>query len=97
LCIGAKVHVCVDIARKALADGKCVVIGLQSTGEAQTKQVLEDCGEVTDFVSSTKAVLQTLIEKHFPTGDSDSRDLFEDIGKMFPGGQYGRKSRFYRL
>ncbi|KAI6190238.1 hypothetical protein M3Y97_00095300 [Aphelenchoides bicaudatus] len=82
LCIGAKVHQCVAISNKALEDGKCVVIGLQSTGEAQVKNVLNDIGEITDFVSTTKSVLQSLIEKHFPTGDADGSDLFEDLGKM---------------
>ncbi|TKR95497.1 hypothetical protein L596_009661 [Steinernema carpocapsae] len=69
LCIAAKVDACVMIAKDAIRQGKCVVIGLQSTGEARTLEQLEDCGgELTDFVPTAKAVLQGLIEKHFPTG-----------------------------
>ena len=35
--------------------GKCVVIGMQSTGEARTLEQLEkDEGELTDFVSTSK-------------------------------------------
>ena len=34
---------------------QCVVIGLQSTGEARTLEMLEEAGgELTDFVSTAK-------------------------------------------
>ena len=36
LCIASKVDVAINIAQKALQDGNCCVIGLQSTGEAIT-------------------------------------------------------------
>jgi hypothetical protein len=36
LCLGAKVPAVIRIAKQALAAGQCVVIGLQSTGEART-------------------------------------------------------------
>jgi hypothetical protein len=45
----------VSIALQAITDGKCVVIGLQSTGESQMMDFLEDNdGEVTEFVSTAK-------------------------------------------
>ncbi|KAL1110543.1 hypothetical protein AAG570_008071 [Ranatra chinensis] len=70
LCIAAKVKYAVAIAREAVKCGKCVVIGLQSTGEARTLEQLErDDGELSDFVSTAKGVLQTLVEKHFPAPD----------------------------
>ncbi|XP_074000099.1 protein strawberry notch isoform X3 [Rhodnius prolixus] len=70
LCIAAKVKFAVATAREAVKCGKCVVIGLQSTGEARTLEQLErDDGELTDFVSTAKGVLQTLVEKHFPAPD----------------------------
>ncbi|XP_039298334.1 protein strawberry notch [Nilaparvata lugens] len=70
LCIAAKVKHAVQIAREAVKCGKCVVIGLQSTGEARTLEQLErDDGELSDFVSTAKGVLQTLVEKHFPAPD----------------------------
>lgn len=70
LCIAAKVKHAVQVAREAVKCGKCVVIGLQSTGEARTLEQLErDDGELTDFVSTAKGVLQTLVEKHFPAPD----------------------------
>ncbi|KAL4705853.1 hypothetical protein ACJJTC_019288, partial [Scirpophaga incertulas] len=70
LCIAAKVNHCVVTAREAVKCGKCVVIGLQSTGEARTLDQLErDDGELSDFVSTAKGVFQTLVEKHFPAPD----------------------------
>jgi hypothetical protein len=42
LCISAKVDSCVKIALQAIADKKCVVVGLQSTGESQTLDFLEE-------------------------------------------------------
>ncbi|XP_008559956.1 protein strawberry notch isoform X4 [Microplitis demolitor] len=70
LCIAAKVKHAVAVSREAVKCGKCVVIGLQSTGEARTLEQLErDDGELSDFVSTAKGVLQTLVEKHFPAPD----------------------------
>ncbi|CAG9814913.1 unnamed protein product [Phaedon cochleariae] len=70
LCIAAKVPHAVAVAHEAIKMGKCVVIGLQSTGEARTLEQLErDDGELTDFVSTAKGVFQTLVEKHFPAPD----------------------------
>ncbi|XP_023944844.2 protein strawberry notch isoform X2 [Bicyclus anynana] len=72
LCIAAKVNQAVVLAREAVKCGKCVVIGLQSTGEARTLDQLErDDGELSDFVSTAKGVLQTLVEKHFPAPDRE--------------------------
>ncbi|PKU35411.1 hypothetical protein llap_14286 [Limosa lapponica baueri] len=60
-------------------DGVCVVIGLQSTGEARTLEALEEGGgELNDFVSTAKGVFQSLIEKHFPA--PDRKKLFSLLG-----------------
>ncbi|XP_055631316.1 protein strawberry notch isoform X2 [Toxorhynchites rutilus septentrionalis] len=70
LCIASKVNHAVKIAREAIKYGKCVVIGLQSTGEARTLEQLDrDDGELSDFVSTAKGVFQSLVEKHFPAPD----------------------------
>ena len=45
LCMGLKVPTLVAVAKKALADGHCVVIGLQSTGEAMAGRIVEENGE----------------------------------------------------
>ena len=58
MCIAAKVPEVIRLAKKALEDGKCVVIGLQSTGEARTLEQLErNAGELTGFISTAKLVL----------------------------------------
>lgn len=44
--MSAKVPAAVRLAKQALMDGKCVVIGLQSTGEARTEEA------VTKYVST---------------------------------------------
>ncbi|XP_050724416.1 protein strawberry notch-like isoform X2 [Eriocheir sinensis] len=70
LCIASKVEHAVRLARDAVKTNRCVVIGLQSTGEARTLEQLEkDDGELSDFVSTAKGVLETLVEKHFPAPD----------------------------
>lgn len=106
LCIAAKVKHAVKVASDAVRCGKCVVIGLQSTGEARTLEQIENDGELTDFVSTAKGVLQTLVEKHFPAPDRsralrllglDNHILLDQLG-MNPrsydgGGTSGNKRR----
>ncbi|KAJ8395629.1 hypothetical protein AAFF_G00031100 [Aldrovandia affinis] len=88
LCIASKVRRVVELAREEVKNGKCVVIGLQSTGEARTLEALEEGGgELNDFVSTAKGVLQSLVEKHFPA--PDRQKLFSLLGidlsaKKFP-------------
>ncbi|XP_006876775.1 PREDICTED: protein strawberry notch homolog 2 [Chrysochloris asiatica] len=68
LCIAAKVRRLVELAREELARDKCVVIGLQSTGEARTREVLgEKDGHLDCFVSAAEGVFLSLIQKHFPS------------------------------
>ncbi|XP_028672102.1 protein strawberry notch homolog 2 isoform X1 [Erpetoichthys calabaricus] len=68
LCIAAKVRRLVELAKKELSEGKCIVIGLQSTGEARTREVLdENDGHLDRFVSAAEGVFQSLVQKHFPT------------------------------
>uniref|UniRef100_A0A6I8SVM9 Protein strawberry notch homolog 1 n=1 Tax=Xenopus tropicalis TaxID=8364 RepID=A0A6I8SVM9_XENTR len=79
LCIASKVRRVVQLAREEIKNGKCVVIGLQSTGEARTLEALEEGGgELNDFVSTARGVLQSLIEKHFPA--PDRKKLFSLLG-----------------
>ncbi|VTJ68873.1 Hypothetical predicted protein [Marmota monax] len=68
LCVAAKVRRLVELAREELARDKCVVIGLQSTGEARTREVLdENEGHLDCFVSAAEGVFLSLIQKHFPS------------------------------
>ncbi|XP_029987816.1 strawberry notch homolog 2b isoform X3 [Sphaeramia orbicularis] len=68
LCIAAKVRCLVELAQKELGAGKCIVIGLQSTGESRTREVLdENDGHLDRFVSAAEGVFQSLVTKHFPS------------------------------
>lgn len=69
MCIACKVPHVVSLAQKALIDNKCVVIGLQSTGEARTLDQLDEYGALNggEFISTARGVLQNLVEKNFPT------------------------------
>ncbi|XP_048415745.1 protein strawberry notch homolog 2-like isoform X3 [Stegostoma tigrinum] len=68
LCIAAKVKRLVEIGKQELQKGKCIVIGLQSTGEARTREVLdENDGRLNQFVSAAEGVFKSLIQKHFPS------------------------------
>ena len=44
LCIASKVNHAISLSKKALEEDKCVVIGLQSTGEAASKAAAEIAG-----------------------------------------------------
>ncbi|KAM6938806.1 strawberry notch homolog 2b isoform 1-T1 [Lycodopsis pacificus] len=68
LCIAAKIRCLVELAQKELQAGKCIVIGLQSTGESRTREVLdENDGQLDRFVSAAEGVFQSLVSKHFPS------------------------------
>ena len=67
LCAAMKVPSVVRAAKSALADNKCIIIGMQSTGEASTKQALEDVDgdDLDDFISAPAVILERLIEKTY--------------------------------
>ncbi|XP_063311626.1 protein strawberry notch homolog 2 isoform X1 [Pelobates fuscus] len=68
LCIAAKIDRLVTLAKQELAKDKCMVIGLQSTGEARTREVMdENDGHLDCFVSAAEGVFKSLITKHFPS------------------------------
>ncbi|XP_017852652.1 protein strawberry notch isoform X2 [Drosophila busckii] len=94
LCIAAKVNHAVTVARESIKYGKCVVIGLQSTGEARTLDQLErDDGELTDFVSTAKGVFQSFVERHFPAPDRNRINrilgLWDETPSSSPGNSSG--------
>lgn len=69
------------LALEAVAEGMCVVIGLQSTGEANTSQVREVSGDVMDdFVSAPQQILLHFLERHFPLTQPDMSD--RDINQL---------------
>ncbi|PKA64092.1 hypothetical protein AXF42_Ash005104 [Apostasia shenzhenica] len=67
MCMAAKVPSAVRIAKQALDENKCVVIGLQSTGEARTEEAVTKYGlELDDFVSGPRELLLKLVEEYYP-------------------------------
>lgn len=66
LCVSLKVPAVVDEARGALAAGQCVVIGLQTTGEAAADAMGLEPGPVAGWVSPTRELLRRFVETHFP-------------------------------
>jgi hypothetical protein len=71
LCMSVKVTHAVKLASEAVRRGECVVIGLQSTGEAYSLQKIPDDGSaMPNFVSPAKIVMLSLVEKYFPASDS---------------------------
>lgn len=73
-----QVHKTAQVAQEAIRDGMCVVIGLQSTGEANTNATRDESGDVLDdFVSAPKVIMQQFLEKNFPrfAEDASSADL----------------------
>ena len=73
LCIASKVDKAISLAKQALRDGLCVVIGLQSTGEARAKGAAlaagfndDSGGQFDDFVSAPNEDLKSIIMAMFP-------------------------------
>lgn len=54
MCIASKVSHAVQMAEKAVKDGKCVVICLQSTGEKHTNEAMAENGDLNEFLSVSK-------------------------------------------
>ncbi|KAL6756388.1 hypothetical protein V8C86DRAFT_3136630 [Haematococcus lacustris] len=66
LCVSIKVPAVVAEAQAALQAGQCVVIGLQTTGEAADAAVGLEPGPVQGFVSTTKELLVRFVRDHLP-------------------------------
>ncbi|KAH7423992.1 hypothetical protein KP509_12G084500 [Ceratopteris richardii] len=104
MCMSAKVPAAVKLAKQALQDGKCVVIGLQSTGEARTEEAVSKYGnELDDFVSGPRELLLKLVEDNYPL-PLPAHGLQEVLGKdsskqrqfrafHIPGRRRSRKSK----
>ncbi|XP_043640804.1 protein strawberry notch homolog 1 isoform X2 [Drosophila teissieri] len=85
LCIASKVNHVVKMTRQATRMGKAVVIGLQSTGESRTLEHLErHHGKLNTFVSTSKMIIQSFVEKHFPAPKRDSFHHLLNTGEFEP-------------
>ena len=67
LCMSLKLDAVVRIAQEALADGKSVVIGLQSTGQASVEEAMDEDSDVrNDLVANSEIILKRMRKKLFP-------------------------------
>ncbi|CAC5397982.1 Protein strawberry notch homolog 2,Protein strawberry notch homolog 1,Protein strawberry notch,Protein FORGETTER 1 [Mytilus coruscus] len=66
LCMGMKVPAIVKEAKESLDGGSCVVIGLQTTGEASLDSELTKKGSLTGFMSLCREILTRFINQYFP-------------------------------
>ncbi|GFZ05823.1 RING/FYVE/PHD zinc finger superfamily protein [Actinidia rufa] len=94
MCMSAKVPAVVRLAKQALTDYKCVVIGLQSTGEARTEEAVTKYGlELDDFVSGPRELLLKFVEENYPlpekpeslSGDESVKELQRKRHLATPG------------
>ena len=67
LCVSMKVPAVVEQSKKALEEGYCVVIGLQTTGEAAADALELVPGDNVGFISVTKEIMLQFVKNHFPT------------------------------
>lgn len=56
MCVSAKVPAVVKLSKQALLENKCVVIGLQSTGEARTEEAVSKYVSLISSFSLTCAI-----------------------------------------
>lgn len=94
MCMSAKVPATVRLAKQALSKDKCVVIGLQSTGEARTEEAVTKYGlELDDFVSGPRELLLKFVEENYPLpekpeplqGDESVKELQRKRHSATPG------------
>ncbi|CAO2168418.1 unnamed protein product [Urochloa humidicola] len=104
MCMSAKVPAVVRLAKEALAEEKCVVIGLQSTGEARTEEAIAKYGvELDDFVSGPRELLLKLVEDHYPlppkpdSFQQDEEKVMEFQRKRHYGPDVSLKGRVSKL
>ena len=73
LCVSMKIPTVIEEATDALTNNMCVVIGLQSTGEAAASQAESSSSQqVTRFVSTLRTMLLQFIETYFPVSPQDA-------------------------
>ncbi|XP_048247301.1 protein FORGETTER 1-like isoform X2 [Haliotis rufescens] len=83
LCMGMKVPCIVKEAKEALESGCCVVIGLQTTGEASLDSELnKNKGRLKGFISLCREIISRFIEQYFPTKIENAGNSVEDEWSM---------------
>lgn len=62
-----KLQAIAEETKRALSSGCCVVIGLQSTGEAGLQASLKKNRKINSFLSVCRHIALQFLENHFPT------------------------------
>ncbi|PIA37650.1 hypothetical protein AQUCO_03000300v1 [Aquilegia coerulea] len=102
MCMSAKVPASVRLAKQALVENKCVVIGLQSTGEARTEEAVTKYGvELDDFISGPRELLLKFVEDNYPLpprpdsipGEDSVKELQRKRHSATPGVSYKGRVR----
>lgn len=79
MCMSAKVPAVIKLCQQALTEDKCIVIGLQSTGEARTEEAVAEHGtELVDFISGPRELLLKFVDKYYPFPEKPESLLGED-------------------
>ncbi|KAB5538590.1 hypothetical protein DKX38_016123 [Salix brachista] len=83
MCMSAKVPAAVRIAKQALTEEMCVVIGLQSTGEARTEEAVSKYGsELDDFISGPRELLLKFVEENYPLPEKPEQQGEEGVKEL---------------
>ncbi|XP_042027486.1 protein FORGETTER 1-like isoform X1 [Salvia splendens] len=83
VCMSAKVPAVVRLSQQALLENKCVIIGLQSTGEARTEEVITKYGlELDDFISGPRELLLKFVEENYPLPDKPEPLAEESVKEL---------------
>ncbi|GAU25303.1 hypothetical protein TSUD_274100 [Trifolium subterraneum] len=91
LCMSSKVPTVVRLVKQAIMEDKCVVIGLQSTGEARTEDAVSKYGsELDDFISGPRELMLKFVQDYFP----DDLSLLKKPEVLPVDDGLGRKRRF---
>ncbi|KAK2972068.1 hypothetical protein RJ640_005088, partial [Escallonia rubra] len=94
MCMSAKVPAVVRLSKQALMEHKCVVVGLQSTGEARTEEAVTKYGlDLDDFVSGPRELLLKFVEEYYPlpekpdslSGEDNVKELQRKRHSATPG------------
>ncbi|XP_045799653.1 protein FORGETTER 1-like isoform X4 [Trifolium pratense] len=87
LCMSAKVPAVVRLVKQAVMEDKCVVIGLQCTGEARTEDAVSKYGsELDDFICGPRELMLKFVEDYFPDDYSFPKkpEVLQDDGVKRP-------------
>ncbi len=79
LCVSLKTTAVVCAAQDALQQGHCVVVGLQSTGEAALDALGCVPGQECGWVSTLRSMMQQLVVQHFPVRYCHDKDAGECV------------------